>query len=83
METETEQIQVTMPQERAIYGAPIGIDKLPDLLFQDSQMSQEEEVHLVMYLSHFLLTYIESQAREAIEFPLGIPHDKRVILHHV
>ena len=58
-------------------------DKLPDILFKQGFLSSDEQMHMTMYMAHWLLMYIEENAESAIELPAGISPTNRVIIHHI
>jgi len=72
-----------MKRSTTITGTPIPKDKFPDQVYSEDDLSREEQKFLTMYMTHFLLQYMDSECKSAIEFPSGISYEVRVILHHI
>lgn len=77
-------MEVEKPKEPAtIYGVPVKRDSLIDQLFIEEPLTKDEELNLMIYMSHFLISYQQSAVRQAIELPAGIPNPTRIIIHHI
>ncbi len=70
-------------QEKTIYGAPVKPGDLPDILFKEGELIEEERLFINVYMSHFLLMYKDGEITTAIELPEGIPHSTRMMVHHI
>ena len=62
---------------------PIPKEKLPEVLFDSEELGTDQRVYLTTFMAHFMMMYAESSLKSPIEFPAGISHSNRVILHHI
>ena len=62
---------------------PIMSKDLPDELFMEGNLAKELEEHIIVFMSHFFLNYIDSNVDVPIQMPTGIDHERRMIIHHI